>query len=198
MMEKFSTMAETLCSLRQNYPFLMTIVRLGEPPSFSNIDSRYTQEMLDYAQKARERFNKVKDLKWNDTTGQGYEFWVERMCGGKIEQYEHISLPKLERLTGNVFTDLTCVAGANMLSIGVDGSASGMVCSLDAKTCNIFDESPFCREEWIHGIKCTKPRCGCEINYRIPKFRSPEEAEQFIAEKRREQKRLMVEYKKNE
>ena len=47
------------------------------------------------------------------------------------------------------------------------------------------------REDWIHGVLCTKNMCGCSVNYRIPKFRSQAEAEKFIAEKRLEQNKLM-------
>jgi DNA topoisomerase-3 len=57
-----------------------------------------------------------------------------------------------------------------------------MICSLNPSTCNIFEENPFLRKNWIHGVVCTKAMCGCSDNYRIPKFRSPADAQQFIDE----------------
>ena len=88
---------------------------------------------------------------------------------------------------------MTCCAGTSIVKIELDGRVKGTLCGLGRTMYNIFDENPFLREDWIHGVLCTKNMCGCSVNYRIPKFRSPVEAQKFLAEKRLEQKNLMSE-----
>lgn len=192
-------MAETLCDLRKSYPFHSKVVMLMEPPRYDKYDGRYTKTHYDWAKKTMEKFNHIEKTydagKNSRIRGAGTEldYVVDCRCCGITEQHAHLSCSELEVMTGNAFTGMTCVAGSNVLWIK-GGQARGMVCMCDKPACNIYEENPFEREDWIHGVVCTKRMCGCNVNYRIPKFRSPEDAERFIAEKRGEQKRLKQEY----
>ena len=192
-------MVEALCDLRKSYPFHSKVAMLLEPPRYDKYDSRYTDAHYDWAKKTMKRFNHVEktyDVGKNSrirNAGTELDYVVDCHSGGIAEQHEHLSRSELEVMTGNVFTGMTCVAGTNVMWIK-GGQARGMVCMCDKPACNIYEENPFEREDWIHGVVCTKRMCGCNVNYRIPKFRSPEDAERFIAEKRGEQKRLKQEY----
>ena len=155
----------------------------------------------DCAERIREKFRKTnaegRKRPENQKKIIGWEFLVERDKNGSVENYDRIPRSELEDLTGCRFTGMTCCAGTSVVKIGVDGRAKGMVCDLDGPICNIFEENPFMCEDWIHSVLCTKNMCGCEVNYRIPKFRSSDEAQKFIAEKKLEQKILMSEYLDN-
>lgn len=194
---KAQTMAETLCELRKDYPFTFKIVMLRIPPKFDKIDPRYTQEHYDWAENATQKFEQValEGAKWTKcySNPPEWEFLVEKRVCNVVETYGRMGQSQLKELTGNVFTGMTCCAGTNVAQIKVDGNVRGMVCDLDRPTCNIFEENPFMREDWIHGVFCTKAMCGCSVNYRIPKFKSPDDAQKFIAEKKLEQKKLMRE-----
>ena len=195
---KAQTMVETLCELRKDYPYIFKIVMLRIPPKFDKIDPRYTQEHYDWADNAMQKFRgaALNGAKWTKSYPKttGWEFLVEKRIGNIVETYERKNLSQLKELTGNVFTGITCCAGTNVIQIGVDGKVRGMVCGLDRPTCNIFEENPFLREDWMHGVFCTRAMCGCNVNYRIPKFKSPADAQKFIAEKKQEQKKLMRDY----
>ena len=203
LFDEVSKRAETLCNLRSDYPFFMYVSMLLESPRFDKYDSRYTQEHIDWV---RQMTKRMADLSMkfpkrsigNDVNkDDGFFVLCEKGDLG-IEQHENLTLRGLKDLTSNVFTGLTCCAGINTLQIQPDGRCRGMICGLDGYICNIFEENPFEHEDWIHGVKCSMPMCGCNLNYRIPKFRSEEEAEKFMAEMREEQKRLMSEYQANE
>lgn len=195
LIDKAMSMADTLCDLRRDYPFEIVFSMLRESPIFNRLDSRYKQEHYNCAERIRERFEKMSadGPKWyrNLPTSFGSQFFVERKESDIIENYERLSAPEVKEMTGSVFMAMTCCAGTNIVKIGVDGSVKGMLCGLDRPTCNIFEENPFLREDWMHGIFCTRDMCGCSVNYRIPKFRSPAAAQKFIEEKRLEQKKLM-------
>ena len=195
LIDKTMEMAETLCDLRRDYPFEIVLSMLREPPKFGRLDSRYTQEHFNCAERIRERFEKMSadGPKWhgNFPISFGSHFFVERKESEIIENYERLSASEVKDMTRSVFMAMTCCAGTSIAKIEVDGRVKGMICGLDSPSCNIFEENPFLREDWMHGIFCTRDMCGCSVNYRIPKFRSPVEAEKFIAEKRLEQKKLM-------
>ena len=193
---KAQTMVETLCELRKDYPYIFKIVMLRIPPKFDKIDPRYTQEHYDWADNAMQKFRGVASdgVKWASYPKTiGWESLVEKKTGNVIETYERNNPSQLNDLTGNVFSGMICCSGTNVVKIKVDGRVKGMVCDLDRPTCNIFEENPFVKDDWMHGIFCTKAMCGCSVNYRIPKFKSPTAAQKFIAEKKLEQKKLMSE-----
>jgi pyruvate-formate lyase-activating enzyme len=194
---KARIMVETLCELRKDYPFLLEIVMLRKPPKFESIDSRYTQDHQDWAEKAMRKFENVAlgGAEWTKcySNPPEWEFLVEKRVDSVVETYEKTHQSRLKELTENIFTGLTCCAGTNVAQIKVDGNVRGMVCPLDRPTCNIFEENPFLREDWMHGVFCTRAICRCNVNYRIPKFKSPAAAQKFIAEKKLEQKKLMSE-----
>lgn len=194
---KAQTMAETLCELRKGYPFFFKIVMLRIPPKFDKIDPRYTQEHYDWAENATRKFENValEGVEWTKCYSNlpEWEFLVEKRVGSVVETYEKTHRLRLKELTGNIFTGLTCCAGTNVAQIKVDGNVRGMVCPLDRPTCNIFEENPFVKDNWMHGVFCKRAMCGCDVNYRIPKFKSPAAAQKFIAEKKLEQKKLMSE-----
>lgn len=196
--DKAQTMAETLCELRKDYPYFFKIVMLRIPPKFDKIDPHYTQEHYDWADNAMQKFRgaALNGAKWTKSypITVGWKFLLERRIGDVVETYERKDQFQLKELTGNVFTGMTCCAGTNVIQIEVDGKVRGMECGLDCPTCNIFEENPFLREDWMHGVMCTKAMCGCEVNYRIPKFKSPADAQKFIEEKSLEQKKFMSEY----
>lgn len=195
LVDKAMSMAEALCDLRRDYPFWMVVSMLNSSPDFDRFDSRYKQEHFNCVEKIRERFREenAKGPKRPENQQRiiGWTFHVERDVRGVTEKHENRSVSELKDMTGNVFTGMTCCAGTNVVWIRADGRVKGMICGLDSPTCNIFEENPFMREDWIHGVFCTKAMCGCSVNYRIPKFRSSADAQRFIEEKRLEQKKLM-------
>jgi pyruvate-formate lyase-activating enzyme len=195
LIDKVMSMADALCDLRREYSFWMYPSLLREGPQFNQFDSRYTQEHFNIAERIKKKFSKVNSEGPQRPENQqeilGWKFMVKREVRGVTENHEQISLSELKDLTGNSFKGMTCIAGTNCAKIGVDGSVKGIICGLDRPTCNIFEENPFLREDWIHGVFCTQTMCGCNVNYRIPKFKSPAAAQRFIAEKRLEQKKLM-------
>ncbi len=201
LFEKAVAMTDILCSLRRDYSFDMEMGLLREGwPTFDKYDHRYTQEHFEWAEKTKKRFDEVAIVgtQWTKacpkTTKE--ELLVVRNVRGVVEKYEQISQSEFQELTGSVFTGMTCCAGTNIIRIEADGRVKGMVCvldHLDRLNCNIFEENPFLREDWIHGVQCTKSRCGCSVNYCIPKFKSPVAAKKFIEKKRLEQKKLMSE-----
>ena len=201
LFEKTVEMTDTLCSLRKDYPFGMEMGLLREEwPTFEKFDHRYTHEHFDWAKKTKKRFDEValEGVKWAKahpkTTIE--EFLVERNMRGVVERHERMSQSELKKMTGNVFTGMTCCAGTNIIRIEVDGRVKGMVCARDRIASNIFEENPFVKEDWMHGVFCTKNMCGCNVNYCIPKFNSSADAQKFIAENRIEQKKLMSECQK--
>ena len=195
LVDKAISVAEVLIALRRDYSFGMFVSMLREGPQFNQFDRRYTQQHFNVAENIEKEFSKVnaEDPKRpeNRLKTLGWKFLVEREIRGVTENHEQISLSELKDLTGNSFKGMTCIAGANCVKIGVDGRAKGIICGLDRPVCNIFKENPFLREDWIHGVFCTRSICGCKVNYRIPKFRSLAEAQKFIAKKKMEQKKLM-------
>ncbi len=198
LVDKAMSVVDALCDLRRDYPFNMFVTMLREPPKFDKYDSRYTQEHFKCAEKIRERFGIAdaegsKRLK-NQHKNIGWEFIVERDVNGFVDNYERILRSELENLTGRHFTGMTCCAGTNIVKIGTDGRVRGLICSLDRPVLNIFEENPFLHEDWIHSVICTKTMCGCGVDFRVPKFRSPTDAQKFIEKKRLEQKKLMNEY----
>lgn len=198
--EKAMSMADALCELRRDYPFWMVVSMLNIPPDFDQFDNRYTQEHFNSAEKIRERFREehTKGPKRSENQQKiiGWKFLVERDVRGVIEKHKNKTVSELKDMTGNVFTGMICCAGTSVVWIRADGRVKGMICGLDSATCNIFEENPFLREDWMHGVICTKAMCGCSVNYRIPKFRSPSEAKKFIEKKKLEQKKLMSECQK--
>lgn len=195
LFEKTVAMADTLCNLRKDYPFYFEIGMIREAPFFSKIDSRYTPEHFEWAEKMKKRFDEValegvKCARAYPITMEE-EFLVEINVRDVVENHKQISRSELKNLTGNCFTGMTCVAGTNCIKIKVDGRVRGILCGLDRFTCNIFEENPFLREDWMHGVFCTRAICGCGVNYPFPKFKSPADAQRFIAEKKLEQKKLM-------
>lgn len=198
LFDKAKAMADALCELRKEYLFYMEIGMLREPPQFDRYDSRYTQHHLDWVEETRGKWNEiaVKGPKrsLSDLKKITREYWVERRTSEGDEMFDVVDLKKLKELTQYQFEGMTCCAGINLVQILADGKVSGAVCKLCWHEANIFKENPFEHEDWVHGVRCTMRMCGCNANYRIPKFRSKEDAERFIAEKRGEQKRLKQEY----
>lgn len=202
LFEKIGAMTDILCSLRKDYSFGMEVGLLREGwPTFDKYDHRYTQEHFEWAEKTKKKFDEVaiEGVQWTKAypkTTEG-EFLMERNVRGGVESHQRISESELKELTGCAFTGMTCCAGTNVVRIELDGSVRGLICALDrSSACNIFEENPFIRENWMHGVFCTLPMCGCHVNYLIPKFKSKAEAEKFIAKKRLEQKKLMNECQK--
>ena len=197
MVDKAMSVANVLCDLSEDYPFEAQVSLLREAPKFDKFDSRYTQEHYKIAEKIQEKFRRTKTehsgLFENQQDDIDWDYMLERDINGSIETLEHISRSDLMKLTGNNFMGMNCCAGTNVIYIKPDGKVKGLICPLDQPVCNIFEENPFLREDWIHSVSCTKKMCGCYVNFRVPKFRSKVCAEKFIAEKKLEQKKLLSE-----
>ena len=191
LVEKAMAVADALCDLRKDYVIYMIVSELREPPDYNEIDRRYTQEHLNCKKRITDKFNKIREEGPKRHENPQQYFFVEQNVNDSIVIEPRVPMHKLEKMTGCSFTGLTCCAGTNYVRILVDGSVRGIDCDLDKPICNIFEENPFLREDWMHGVLCTMNRCGCNQNYRIPKFRSPADAQRLIAEKKLEQKKLM-------
>ena len=200
LFDKVKIVVNTLCELRKEYPFEIEVGILREPLHSDSLDKRYTQEHFDWIRDKREEVRKfTSELAMYEPrkTRQMDSFFVEKINGSGSKIYSNISKTELEKITNYSFDMMTCCYGSNVLSIWSDGRVSGMECNVGKRDCNIFEENPFEREDWIHGVLCTKKMCGNGENYCIPKFKSAKEAGKFLTEKRKLQKQLIEEYKRN-
>ena len=194
LFDKVKSVFESLCELRMRKRFKISIDLIREPPSFANLDSRYTEDHFSWRNNAIKRFEDVENSSGikvrNSSCDEGFIFTVDQKYGGRIVSEKGIDINRLDDLTGFNFSGMYCCAGTSILEITTDGTTRGMVCGLGSLKSNIFEENPFINEHWIYAVKCSKPRCNCNIDYRIPKFRDKKEAQAFIDQYREKQKTL--------
>ena len=200
LQNKVAEMIDKLCELRSVYPFDIDIQLIREAPSFLNYDHRYTEEQFKWAKSAQERFDKVaktSDVEKPEIPEEaGWKFVVESRDENIIPSEKDVSVDRLLEMTGGDFTGMTCCAGTSVVEIRADGLTKGVVCKLGKNICNIYEKNPFEENDWIQGIKCTKEKCNCNIDYRTPKFLSVEEADDFLKTYREKQFELTRDYYK--
>ena len=196
LFDKAKYTMDTLCELRKVYPFDISIDMIRE--TSSKYDHRYTEEHFRWAKATKMRFDNIagenKIEKPYIPKEGGWEFDVESRDERVVANARNISEERLLEITDRHFSGMMCCAGTSVIDIKCGGLARGLVCNLAKYGCNIYENNPFEDENWIHGIQCTKEKCGCNIDFRVPKFLSEEAADVFIAEKRREQREMTLEY----
>ena len=192
--DDISSMVEELISMRADYPFHMSIDTIREPPDFKHLLKSYTEEHDAWIRDASSRFDAAaknssrKGFDKVEETGWTFEFEKKGYLG--LEREVDLDTRALKDGTACDFSGMYCTFGASVLDIDPSGVARGAICSLAPLSCNIFEVNPFEHDDWIRSVPCTKALCGCNLNYRIPKFLSREEAERFSVEKAHEQVQL--------
>ena len=192
--------AEKLTELRKEYPFYMMISKLQEPPSFSSFDSRYTPELFKWAEEAEQLFKlaalegpKVKHNR-DEEFGRTH-FFTEKETGQGVERKEYTSYAELDKDTKANFSGMYCSAGTMVMSIWPDGKTKGTRCRVAPIVCNIYEENPFKRDDWMQCIQCTRKWCSDVANRRTAKFRSEKDAKKYIAECKKKQKNMLEQYR---
>ncbi|SHI69617.1 radical SAM protein [Pseudobutyrivibrio xylanivorans] len=187
--------------LRKLYSFNLSINLLREAPNFDAVDSRYTNEILEWRDDASKIFRKVVD-----DESKKLPIAYDRATFTIFEEIEN-----LDSTTFNTDYDrnkwliegklnckgMKCISGASILKIGPNGECKGMVCTATKKQSNIFECNPFLEEDWIHIVECPYRNCGCNVNHIIPKFESEIEAELFLEIVRSKQEKMLDANKKN-
>ena len=102
-----------------------------------------------------------------------------------------MDLEELESTAGIDYSGMHCCAGTIVMDIFETGQTRGALCRLAPFVCNIFDENPFERDDWMQPVPCTRERCAELKNWRIAKYRSADEAKDYIAECKAKQKSLL-------
>lgn len=191
LFDRVQRIVDLLLELRNNHGFDISINLIREPPLFLKYDSRYTDEHMIWKKEKEAQFRKIAEESGVDTKllppEEGFVFTYDELDGNEVKHTENVSLDLLSELTNCRFTGMNCCAGVSVLEIYTNGTTRGMVCQLAKRKCNIYKENPFERKGWMYAVKCTKPRCNCSIDYRIPRFLSAAEAQDFIEARRKEQ-----------
>ena len=195
MFDKVSTAVDKLCELRHNYPFDISIEMIRNPNKESHFEELYTSEHYKWAENVCARFNEIV-LKTNLNgpaipRETGWEFVLERRVAGKMITEKNVSTDELVKKTNCCFLGLFCCTGTSVIHINPNGAARGLACSLAKDEFNIYKENPFREDGFIKTIQCTKERCGCNIEGRVPKFKSSREAEEFIKTCQAKQQQLI-------
>lgn len=195
MFDKVSTAVDKLCELRHNYPFDISVELIRNLNKESHFEELYTSEHYKWAEKVRARFNEIAQK--TNLNGPaipreaGWEFVLERKVAGKMVTEKNVSTDELVKKTNCRFLGLFCCTGTSVIHINPNGTTRGLVCSLAKKKFNIYKENPFREDGFIKAIQCTKERCGCNIDWRVPKFKSSREAEEFIKTCQAKQQQLI-------
>ena len=184
MFDKVSAAVDKLCELRHDYPFDISIELIRNPNKDVHFEELYTSEHYKWAEKVRFRFNEIAQK--TNLNGlvipkeAGWEFVLERRVEGKMVTEKNISTDELVKKTNCRFLGLFCCTGTSVIHINPNGTTRGLVCWLAKNEFNIYKENPFRKEGIIKTIQCTRERCNCNVNWRVPKFKSSSEAEEFI------------------
>ena len=197
--EKVKETVDKLTELRSKYPFHLLINMLQEPPKFGTLDSRYTAEHFDWADSARERFDEIADggpsVAHDRRTEVGRTgFFADRRDGDRVIHEEYSDLSELKQKTDANFSGMYCSAGTLVMSIYPNGNTKGAICRPVPVVCNIFEENPFERDDWMRAVPCIRNWCRDVKNHRTAKFYSKEEAELYIDECKTKQRRFLEEY----
>ena len=192
---------EMMLSLRrEDYPFLLAVIKLLAPPFFLEDDPRYSQEDYLWMNQANKHFKAVAKQNFLEegiwSIGKPIIFGEHN---GKCVSITDYDIEEFDRLRLADFRDMYCIHGSNFLNIFTNGACEGLVCPImwnrsDRLKYNIFKSNPYKSGEFIYGIKCVIENCPCSgHNYWNPKFRNETEAANFVKIIRRKQARLLRE-----
>ena len=191
--EQIKAIVDELVLLRREYAFSMEVVPVRMPPDFVFDDDRYTPAHYDFIRETQSRFEAAAksgvrselSIAGGGLIDTDWFFLEQNECGGIVRRDDIDSCELSERTDSFAFKGMNCIAGANTIDIHSNGLCKGLVCNAEKPRVRIFNVNPFLSPDWIHGVRCPYERCGNKCNHVVPKFRSDEEAEAFIAEKRR-------------
>ncbi len=197
--EYFDVLKETtekLIELRKEYPFDILINKIHEPPAFQRLDSRYTDEHFKWAQEARRAFDQAATegpaVRHDRTTEFGRSsFFTEKKTASGIERKEYSCYEELDEATDADFSGMYCSAGTMVLTINTSGRVKGTRCPAAPTICNIYEENPFERDDWMFAHPCTRKWCSDVANRRTAKFLSRKDAEDYLRKCREKQKALL-------
>lgn len=195
MFDEVSTAVDKFCELRHHYPFDISIELIRNPNKESHFEELYTSEHYKWAENVCARFNEI--VQKTNLNGPaipretGWEFVLERRVAGKMITEKNVSTDELVKKTNRRFLGLFCCTATSVVYIKSNGTTRGLVCSLAKDKFNIYKENPFREDGFFKTIQCTKERCGCNVNWRVPKFNSASEAEKFIKMCQAKQRQLI-------
>ncbi len=193
--EEVHLIYDILFEYRKIFPFSVNIDPIFEADG--SFDPHYIEEDFSWRKVAATKFralneavsSKVPIIKRNKHRSRVF-YDVEQDGERKIlattdtvSKYQN----ELQKLTG-----MYCSANTGVLNIQENGICNGMVCFADPSLFNIYEEDSIkaVREQFIHAVQCPMPICSCNVNDRIPKFSSIEEAQHFIEVVRAKQSAL--------
>ena len=196
LFEKVKSAVDELCELRHNYPFDIAIKLIRDVNKESHLEELYTSDHYKWAEDVRARFKEIAqktNLKGPAIPREvGWEFVLEGRVEGKMVTEKNVSTDELVKKTNCRFLGLFCSVGTSVIDIKPNGTTRGLVCNLANDKFNIYKENPFRKDGIIiKTIQCTKERCNCNVDWRVPKFKSASEAEEFIKMCRSKQQQLI-------
>ena len=178
--EKSKYFFNELSSLINTYKFHFDITELFEPPSFTEIDRRYTEQFLEYIAKNRYTYSICNTILPN-----GYFKTKNNDCisiNGKIAISNYL----------RVFKKFYCCSINNMIFIDQNGCYRGIVCESFPILGNIYEED-IDFNNLINYCICKEDQCRCSVNDLVPKYRSKIEADNCISKYRKENMNLIIE-----
>ena len=192
--------AEKLIEFRKKYPFNMTISKLQEPPSFQKLDARYTDEHFKWAEETKQAFDLVAldgpEVRHDRKTEFGRSsFFTDKKTNNGIERKEYHSYDELDEATKANFAGMYCCAGTMIMTILTNGRVKGTRCPAAPTICNIYEENPFERDDWMFAYPCTRTWCSDVANRRTAKFRSLKDAKAYINKCKRKQRTMLRQHR---
>ncbi len=180
--EQCKTLIANLIEFRGKNLFELRIDELRGGKHFTEMDPRYTKDDLQWAEGSRKNFKKVSEKK-----PSGYDsYWSHEL----FEAPQHILkdgsikiLPHYKAFsTGKKnFKEFNCCAGINHIRVFEGGDYQAAVCGPSKKVGNLIN-GKIDLLELTKPINCTADNCGCNGNDLIPKFRSKNDANNFVNE----------------
>lgn len=185
----------TLLKLRNDHFFNLDISLLREPPAFNGLDSRYTQEMLDWRELKQAEFDAAaaqSGLRAPGPSMRGCEWFADLWTPGGMMNIRGGNRNSNYRKGYFNLKDLFCVLGAHKIRITDTGELYGAVCVQGKLPGNMFEPGCLADPGYIRHIKCEQPNCSCNSNDVCMKFRDPGEADRFVSACRSRQERLYL------
>ena len=175
---------EALTALRDKYCFSMQVRSLRNPPDFTKLDERYTNEDIEWSVMADKLFLEIAqkssaaEIKAPDWGKAFYEPNNKDIFG------ENIYIPHETALKKGLksFKDFYCCGGTNLINIDTDFSFRGGTCNLLKKYDKKIYSNDFKYESVPSVVRCTYQNCGCDANDVLPKFRDKARADSYVSE----------------
>lgn len=158
--EKSKSIVEDIKRLNKEYKFDCKVILLRQYPHFMYLDEKYSEEDYNYVNKVNLEFN----TSYN-------EFFDNRVD-------DHNILIQENKLN---FKNYYCLQGTHILRINEDGFCSGSICNNAKKShFSIYKGINPYLIDFPSYVRCKSKHCGCKDNLYIEKFKTKNEALEYI------------------